>query len=239
MNKSKLYYMLPLRCVVFLAFYIFRAVVLGKNDIASSWSVLAVIVNILTINLLAWMAKKQYMSLAGLLNFKKGQTKAGKAILLIIGFAAVGMGGMYLAGLICYGTIMPEVSLRLIAPVPPFFAIINVLLLPVTTAFAEDGLYLGCGTGRIKNKYAAVIIPAFFYALQHCFIPAFFDGRYMIYRFISFLPLTVIFCIYYQRKKDPVPVMISHAILDLATAVSILSTSVIPGAYEQMCAMQG
>ena len=116
---------------------------------------------------------------------------------------------------------------------------LNIIILPVSTALAEDGLYLGGGVSRIENKYLSVIVPAFFYALQHCFIPVIFDARYMLYRFISFLPLTVIFCIFYQKKKDPLPVMIAHAILDLATVMSILSTSVIPGVYDQMCSIQG
>ncbi|MBQ5310925.1 MAG: CPBP family intramembrane metalloprotease [Oscillospiraceae bacterium] len=116
-------------------------------------------------------------------------------------------------------------------------AVINIFLLPVTTALAEDGLYLGGGVGHIQNKYTAVIVPAFFYALQHCFIPTLFDVRYMVYRFASFLPLTVIFCIYFRKRREPLPVMISHVILDLATAVSISVTSLIPGAYEQMSGM--
>ena len=137
------------------------------------------------------------------------------------------------AGLVCYGTIQPEVSVRLIAPIPSFFAMANFLLLPITAALAEDGLYLGCGTARIENKYAAVIVPTFFYALQHCFIPAIFDVRYMVYRFLMFLPLAMIFCLYYQKKRSPLPLMISHGLLDLATSSSILAMSVIPGAYEQ------
>lgn len=36
-------------------------------------------------------------------------------------------------------------------------AVINVLLLPVTTALAEDGLYLGCGVNGIENKFGAII----------------------------------------------------------------------------------
>ena len=36
-------------------------------------------------------------------------------------------------------------------------AVINVLLLPVTTALAEDGLYLRCGVNGIENKFSAII----------------------------------------------------------------------------------
>ena len=64
---------------------------------------------------------------------------------------------MYLAGFICYGVI-PYFAPMMVEPVPLVFAILNVLLLPVTTALAEDGLYLGCGVNQIKNKFAISII---------------------------------------------------------------------------------
>ena len=123
----------------------------------------------------------------------------------------------------------------MIAPIHKVLAVINVILLPITTTFAEDGLYLGCGVNQIKNKYAAIILPAFFYALQHCFIPTLLDGRYIVYRFLSFLPLTLILCWYYYRKRNPLPIMVGHALIDLATAAQIVATSFIPGLYQTMC----
>ncbi|MCR5517017.1 MAG: CPBP family intramembrane metalloprotease [Lachnospiraceae bacterium] len=224
-DKVKLEYLLPLRCIVFLLFYVFKALC-GNNDI-SSWSIIASVTNIFTIYILIKATKQRGMTYSQLINCRKGQFMV-KDILLIIVFAAVGMAGMYLSGFVCYGTIQPEVSMRLVAPILPFFAMANCLLLPITATLAEDGLYLGCGTSRIENKYAAVIVPSFFYALQHCFIPTIFDVRYMVYRFLSFLPLTVIFCLYYQKKRSPLPVMISHGLLDLATSSTILAMSVIP-----------
>ena len=148
----------------------------------------------------------------------------------------VGMGVMYLAGYICYGVI-PYGAPMMIAPIPKALALINLVLLPVTTALAEDGMYLGCGVNSIENKLAAILIPAFFFALQHCYIPTLFDSKYMLYRFISFLPLTIILCAYYHKKRNPLPIMIGHAVIDLATAGQIIATSFIPGFYEKMCSM--
>ena len=98
-------------------------------------------------------------------------------------------------------------------------------------------MYLGCGVNSIENKLAAILIPAFFFALQHCYIPTLFDSKYMLYRFISFLPLTIILCAYYHKKRNPLPIMIGHAVIDLATAGQIIATSFIPGFYEKMCSM--
>ncbi len=82
----------------------------------------------------------------------------------------IGMAGLYIAGYICYG-VLPYSSPMMVEPIPLISAVLNIAVLPVTTALAEDGLYLGCGVNHIRNKYATILIPAFFYALQHCFIP--------------------------------------------------------------------
>ncbi|MBR4626385.1 MAG: hypothetical protein IKO47_01525 [Ruminococcus sp.] len=227
--------MLPFRSIVFLAVFLTGAYITGKEtaDIANWWSVLASAVNIVTVLLIIAAARKRKTTYFELVNIRRGQTGVKKTVLVSLGVAAVGMGCMYLAGLICYGSIMPEVSLDVIAPIQVWLAALNIIVLPATVPFAEDGLYLGCGVNGIRNRYAAVIVPAFFYALQHCFIPTFFDGRYMLYRFLSFLPLTVLMCRYYRRKRDPVPLMIGHSVLDLATAMLIFLTSAVPGQYDK------
>ena len=55
--------------------------------------------------------------------------------------------------------------------------------------------------------------------------------------FLSFLPLTIILCWYYYKKRNPLPIMVGHAIIDFATVIQILITSFSPGFYEMMCGM--
>lgn len=138
---------------------------------------------------------------------------------------------MNIAGLICY-KVIPYLAPMMARPIPLVLAIINFILLPLTVPFAEDGLYLGCGVNSFKNKYLAILVLAFFYALQHSFIPVLFDIKYIIYRFLSFLPLTIIFCIYYYKKKNPVPIMIGHTVVEIASVVLILVTSISPEIYQ-------
>lgn len=238
MNRDKLPYLLPIRSVVFILIFVLGSLITGKelSAISNWWTIVATIVNIFTIILLIVVSKKDDITYWELINYQKGETKAGQVVLISIVVLVGGMGVMYLAGFLCYGKI-PYAPPMMIAPVMKLLAIINFFLLPVTTAFAEDGLYLGCGVNMIKNKTLGIIIPAFFYALQHCFIPTLIDGRYIIYRFLSFLPLTIILCYYYQRKRNPVPIMVGHAIIDMITGLEVLATSMVPGFYETMINM--
>ena len=191
MKNRNLPFLLPFRCIIFFLIFIISSAVLNKSldEISNIWSVVATVVNIITIFILILASKKNggYLKL---INYEKGKTSVKQVILITLLVLLVGMGGMYLAGFICYGVI-PYAAPMMIAPIPLWLAVINVVLLPVSTALAEDGLYLGCGVNNIENKYLAILLPAFFFALQHSFIPFLFDIRYIIYRFLSFLPLTV------------------------------------------------
>lgn len=234
MRNKKLILLMPIRSILFILVFLTFSAVTGKNleDISNIWSVAASIINILFVLALILITKKQggYLKL---INYEKGKTRPKQVFAMIGIILLVGMAGMYLAGWICYGVI-PYAAPMMIAPIPVALAVINLIVLPVSTALAEDSLYLGCGVRQIENKFVAIIVPAFFFALQHSFIPTLPDVRYIIYRFISFLPLTIILCIHYHKHKNPLPIMIGHAVIDVATAGQILATSVIPGFYEMM-----
>ena len=234
MRNKKLILLMPLRSILFILVFLTVSAVTGKDlaDISNSWSVVASVINILFVLSLVLITRKQggYLKL---INYEKGKTRPKQVFAMIGIILLVGMAGMYLAGWICYGAI-PYAAPMMIAPIPVALAVINLIVLPVSTALAEDSLYLGCGVRQFENKFAAIIVPAFFFAVQHSFIPTLPDVRYIIYRFISFLPLTVILCMHYHKHKNPLPIMIGHAVIDVATAGQILATSVIPGFYEMM-----
>lgn len=237
MNHKYLPFLLPPRCLIFILIFLIGSVITNKSltEISSIWSVVASIVNIATILLLVYVTKK-HGGYKKLINYEKGKATPKQITGMIFLILFVGMGGMYLAGYLCYGVI-PYAAPMMIAPIPLWLAVFNLFLLPVTTALAEDGLYLGCGVGQIKNKYIAILVPAFFFALQHSFIPTLFDARYITYRFLSFLPLTILLCMHYRKHRNPLPIIVGHAVIDVITVGWILATSAIPGFYEMMCNM--
>lgn len=233
MNNGKLKYLLPIRSIMFILIFIIGSYITKNklSDISNWWSIVATIVNIITILVLLLVCKKMNITYKKLINYEKGKTKIKQVIivtLIVLVFASLGMN---LAGLICY-KVIPYNAPMMAAPIPLVLAIINFILLPLIVSFAEDGLYLGCGVNSFKNKYLAILVPAFFYALQHCFIPTLWDVKYIIYRFISFLPLTIVFCYYYKKKKNPVPIMIGHAIVEIASVILVLVTSISPEIYQ-------
>lgn len=222
--KKSLPFLLPIRCVLFLTAFILISIIskLPYTSISKWWTSVAIVCNIVTIAVLLLFCRIKGLNYKRLINYERGKTKAADAVLIVALTIVVGMCGLYLAGLICYG-VFPYLDKTMVEPIPLWLAIAVLLLLPLSTTLAEDGLYLGYAVNSSAgNGWANTSLTAFFYALQHSFIPFLPDGIYILYRFISFLPLTVIICFWYRKNRDPLPFMIGHFILNVATAVQIL-----------------
>lgn len=235
-NKKTIPFLLPVRCILFLTVFFLTAVIskLPFTDISKWWTTVAIVCNIITIAILYIFCRRKGLNYKQLINYEKGKTKVSTAILIVVLTVVVGMCGLYLAGLICYG-VFPHLDKTMVEPIPLWLAIIVLLLLPITTTLAEDGLYLGYAiNSSTTNKWANVTLAAFFYALQHSFIPFLPDGIFILYRFISFLPLTIMICFWYQKNRNPLPFMIGHFILNVATAAQILIMTVFPEMYNSL-----
>ncbi|MDE5546319.1 MAG: hypothetical protein K2I88_02520, partial [Anaeroplasmataceae bacterium] len=225
--QNSIPFLLPIRCVLFSVMFLLISIISKSqySSISKWWTSNAIVCNIITIAILYMVCRSQKITYLGLINYRKGQTKITTTILIVILTVIVGMLGLYLAGLICYRT-FPYLDKTMIEPIPIWLAILVLLLLPISTTIAEDGLYLGYAINTSKgNQRINITFAAFFYALQHSFIPFLPNGIFILYRFLSFLPLTILICILYQKKHDPLPFMIGHFILSIATAVEILLMS--------------
>lgn len=75
-SNTYLPYLLPLRCIVFLLVFIIGAFAMHKNmeEISNWWSLIASLVNLVTILVLLVAAKRQGSNYWNLINFQKGKT---------------------------------------------------------------------------------------------------------------------------------------------------------------------
>ena len=231
--KSKLVLLLPIRCILFIVIFLSIMGITHKEltELTDCWSIVCSIVNILLIILLVILTKLNNSNYFELMNYEKDKTNFKDILIVCLIVLFLGTGGMYLSGLIFYQK-FPYMCPEMASTLPIWLAIINAFILPISTALAEDGLYLGCGVNGIENKYLKVIIPGFFFAIQHSFIPFLFDMRFILYRFFSFLPLTMILCYIYSKKKNPLPILIAHTLIDIATVIIIIIVSINPNIFN-------
>lgn len=233
--NQKPWLVLPMRCLLFIAVFSSCSILTRRElaEITHWWTILASAINIVTIAVLWMVCRRSGITYREMIRCEKGKKSIGKGILFICIMLLAGMGGMYAAGWLCYGA-FPYLAPMMIAPVSPWLAICNIFILPLTTTMAEDGVYLGYGVNSFTSKWAAVLIPAFFYALQHSFIPTIFDMKFITYRFLSFLPLTIWICFRYYKESPISYIMAGHWILNMATTIQIAITSFYPETYAML-----
>lgn len=231
-NKQKLWLVLPMRCLLFIAAFSLCSIITRKSltEITHWWSVIASLINGITIFVLWIICRRNGKTYRELIRYRENKKSIFHGFLFIVIMLLIGMGGMYLAGWLCYGK-LPYLAPMMIAPIPPYLAVVNIFLLPLTTTIAEDGYYLGYGVNSFSSKWTAILIPAFFYALQHSFIPTMPDFRFMVYRFLSFLPLTLWICCQYRKGRSITYIMAGHWLLNVATTIQIAITSFYPEFY--------
>jgi len=63
---------------------------------------------------------------------------------------------------------------------------------------------------------------AFWWALQHSFIPFIVEWRYVIWRFLFFLPGVLVFLLIYVRIRRLPPLILAHWAMDLMAAIFTL-----------------
>lgn len=226
MSKTKIILVLLFRSLLFIFSFILISLYFNKSlsQTGQWWSVVCSGCNIITLFLLFIITKNQNMTYKQLINYHQEQNKLKLILFGVTGVLMIGLGGMFIAGYIIYNE-LPYLAKDLIKPIPVWLAILNIGILPLSTTLAEDGLYLGFGINNLPNNWLGIFIPAVLYALQHSFMPLKFDMLYMLYRFLSFLPLTFIICLWYQKSRNPVPVMVGHFVINMATVVQILIMS--------------
>lgn len=232
MKLITMFLMLSIRSVFFIAISLLSVMLFHQSlfELSRWWTILCVIVNILTLFVLYLFTRKEGISYLSLIRYEKKKTKKKQIFYGIMIVVFTGLSGMFVAGLVMYQT-FPYLAVSLVQPIPIFVIVIVIILLPITTTLAEDGLYLGIGINFSKNRWIAIGLSAFFYAFQHAFIPMILNGTYLMYRFLSFLPLTIILAFWYEKKRNPLPIMIGHFTINLFTVVQILIFSIFPEAY--------
>lgn len=190
------------------------------------WSPLCILMNLVTIGVLFWVCRMGGISYRSLIAGKSEKIKLKTAVLITIVMSVLGVGGMILFSMIFYGG-PPEM---LSQPLPVWIAVLNLILLPVTIVFAEMPLYFGYSFNRLKkitgNPAFSIGYVVFFYAIQHSFMPVLWDEKYILFRFLSFLPLMIVLGIIYNKRRKLPEMMIGHGVMDLATGIQILIASI-------------
>jgi membrane protease YdiL (CAAX protease family) len=109
----------------------------------------------------------------------------------------------------------------------PFWAVIYSLsLFLLVWSPTEEMTYNGYVLPRIQaltqRTWLAVLLVGFWWALQHSFIPFILDWKYVVWRFLFFLPGVIIFTLIYLWIRRLPPLILAHWPMDLMAVIYTL-----------------
>ncbi len=191
---------------------------------ASWWMVTGTLVDLGCLVLLIRLTRREGIRLVDLLGIQR--SLVGRDLLLGLLYTVALVPAILIGSLltqIFFGSpAPPQVSIA--AGLPLWAALYSILVWPVVWAFTEETTYLGYALPRLEALFGRAWVPAllvvFFWALQHITMPLIFDGRYLLYRALSALPVTAtITLLFYFRGRRLLPLMVMHWLSNALTAI--------------------
>lgn len=109
----------------------------------------------------------------------------------------------------------------------PFWAVIYSLsVFWLVWSPTEEMTYNGYALPRIQalseRRWVSVLLVAFWWGLQHCFIPFILDWKYVVWRFLFFFPGTVTASLLYLWIRRLPPLILAHWPMDLMAVLYTL-----------------
>ncbi len=167
--------------------------------------------------LLARLTRREGIRLRDLLGFARG--RLGRDLLLALAlvppslvFIVAGNAG---ASLLVFGR--PEAAM-LFSPLPLWAALYAVLVFPFIWGLVEQTTYNGYAVPRLTTLFGrtapAVALVAFFWSVQHAFMPLTFDPQFMLYRALSPIPHSLFVILVWLRLRRILPLALAHGLMD-------------------------
>jgi len=192
------------------------------------WPVYGILIDLGCFFLVTWRARKEGLRFRDLINFYPSRFSSDfvRGLLYILWFFPLATVGILGSSLLIYGTLQPP---SVYSPLPAWAAIYSLLVFPVIWGLMEQCTYQGYALPRLEallpKPGLAVAIVAFGWGIQHIALPLTFDLRFMLFRFLSFLPLAFVMTLIYLRTRRLIPFITAHWAVDM---IGILTGLILP-----------
>ena len=226
--------MLLSRSALFLFFQLLIALVLRTSGTLSAWyesarwwTFMAIFANLVSVYLLLRVFKAEGKRYWDAIRFSRSTVKTDLIwffLSSLVGMPIAAM-PMNIVGAAIFGDPMTP-TYMMFRPLPTWAFVLS-FLFPLTIAFAELPTYFGYAMPRIaeqlKNGWLAWLIASFFLAAQHMFLPLIFDGGFMLWRLLMYLPFALFAGLMIKLRPTLLPYyLIVHALIDVSAVMVYL-----------------
>jgi hypothetical protein len=227
--------MLMIRSLLFLLFqalialtFIIKGSSEAWNTSAAWWPFAIILTNLVCLALLIHFYKQEGKRFWDVFRIERQFIK--NDLLFLLGFLVVAGPLCYLPNILCARGLFgdPQVALdMLVRPLPAWASVISVALFPLLQGLVEIPTYMLYALPRLEAQglrpWMAVLLASFFLSAQHMFAPFLPDGRFIIYRFVMFLPFAVLIALVMRARPRLMPYMaVIHALMDMSVAIMFL-----------------
>lgn len=236
-HVSRVYISLLLRSILFICFgllFVLYSHLIGSEqpliEAQKWWPYQAILANIFTFLIIRGFLKKEGMCYKSM--FKSKKVTVIKKIKEYVFLLFVGIIGgavpLYLFSYLLLGSIIPpDIHFQAL---PVGFALGALILFPLSNALVETPTYLGYALPRLtsflNNKVFAILLVGLGLAVQHMFLPIVLDAPYMVWRVLSFLPLSILLGTIFLRIHRLLPIVIVHMLMDLQLVLQLFMNSI-------------
>jgi len=195
---------------------------------ADWWPVYGTLIDLGCLILIIWQLKKEGLRFRDLLNLDPRHLALDilLGLCFILWVFPLAIAGITGCSLLIFGSPHPPAIYH---PLPIWAAAYSLLIFPVVWGLTEQCTYQGYALARLEallpHPAFAIAMVAFGWGIQHIALPLIFDWHYMLYRFLSFLPLAVVMTIVYLRTRRLIPFIIAHSAVDM---LGVLSGIIMP-----------
>jgi len=157
------------------------------------------------------------------------QMRRGRDLFLGLGYFLLVfpffLGGSYGARLLLYGSTDKTLNSYLLHmhQLPVWATVYSVTLWWMIWSPTEEATYNAYAMPRLQaltgRTWIACAIVGFFWAAQHCALPFIPDWRFIVFRFLAFLPGVLVMMLIYLRTRRLAPLIVAHWPMDITAAI--------------------
>jgi len=193
------------------------------NAAAKWWTVYGTLVDVGCLALMAAYTRKEGIRLRDLIG--RVRLRWGRDLWLAAGIFCLAfpffIPGARVATWLSYGGGQPPLFPGLlVARVLPRWAVVYtfavwLLIWSPTEEMTYQGYVLPRLATLSRRRWIAVTIVSFWWALQHVFLPFVLDWKYVVWRFVAFLPSMVVMTLLYLKVRRLPPFFLAHWSMDI------------------------
>jgi len=129
-----------------------------------------------------------------------------------------------------WGSTAPSGAL-LFRAIPVWAAYATLVGFPIIHALTELPTYFGYVMPRLEaatgKPWLAVVVCGMVLSTQHVFLPLLFDWRYLVWRFVMFIPFALWMAFVLRKRPTLMPYLVAvHVLLDLSLPIFVLMESI-------------